>query len=169
MWFVWISASCDLATGSLVSILRPFLSLKLICLALVIHISLSFLWAHPLSQGDLHITLQDEEKKPNHNNHQTNKATWTQQLRIKLQTLFIDLSTTVMQVTVAQECSMCCLRYDSGNTNCTEQQPSSTSHYMYKQTYCTDKTLIHFYRDSERELSHRWTENTGTPPQNAAL
>lgn len=87
-----------------------------------------------------------------------NEATWIQKLRIKLQTLFIDLSTTVMQITVAQECNMCCLQYDSGNTNCTEQQPSSTSHYAYKQTYCTDKTLIHFYRDSEKETDEWKTQ-----------
>lgn len=62
-----------------------------------------------------------------------------------------------MQITVAQKCNMCCLRYDSGNTNCTEQQPSSTFHYAYKQTYCTDKTLIHFYRDQKEScLTDEW-------------
>lgn len=120
-------------------------------------------WEHNLFSKETVIQLcKMKEKK----NPQINETTWTQQLRIKLQTLFIDLSTTVMQITVAQECSMCCLQYDSWNTNCTEQQPSSTVRYAYKQTY---KTSTHFYRETQRELSHRWVGNTGTPPRNAGL
>lgn len=59
---------------------------------------------------------------------------------------------------------MCCLQYDSGNTNCTEQQPSSTFHYAYKQTYCTDKTWIHFYRDS-RAVSQVNGKHRDTSPK----
>lgn len=133
----YLSIPSSLATRSLVTIFKP---VTFTCLALIIYLTslrALFLRAHPIFVRELSYNSAKWKTK-------INEATWIQKLRIKLQTLFIDLSTTVMQITVAQECNMCCLQYDSGNTNCTEQQPSSTSHYAYKQTYCTDKTLIHF-------------------------